>query len=73
MHVLVHEIEDGEPQCSEGRQRQQWCQVLQKYLKYNLLLSKSKFWGAQQLENVVGHCCTLQSSVEARIRVSSRL
>lgn len=33
MHVLVHEVQDGEPQGSKGGQRQQWRQVLQEDLE----------------------------------------
>lgn len=33
MHVLVHEVQDGEPQGSKGGQRQQRGQVLQEDLE----------------------------------------
>lgn len=33
MHVLVHEVQDGEPQGGKGGQRQQWRQVLQEDLE----------------------------------------
>lgn len=32
MHVLVHEIQDGQPEGRKGRERQQWRQVLQEDL-----------------------------------------
>lgn len=33
MHVLVHEVQNGEPQGGKGGQRQQWRQVLQEDLE----------------------------------------
>lgn len=33
MHVLVHEVQDSEPQGGKGGQRQQWRQVLQEDLE----------------------------------------
>ena len=32
MHVLVHEVQDGQPEGRKGGERQQWRQVLQKDL-----------------------------------------
>jgi len=34
MHVFVHELQYCQPQCCESRQRKQWTEMLQKYLKY---------------------------------------
>jgi hypothetical protein len=44
VHVLVHEVQDGEPQGSEGGQRQQGREVLQEHLVENKAIENSEIF-----------------------------
>ena len=83
MHVLVHEVENGEPERRERRQRQQRRQVLQEHLRVDSRQNTNRITlevnrstvcferSAAQLVQWSSQALTLQSSVEARILVSS--
>lgn len=44
VHVLVHEVQDGEPQGSKGGQRQQGREVLQEHLVENKAIENSEIF-----------------------------
>lgn len=66
MHILVHEVQNGEPQGGKGGQRQQWRQVLQEDLEptsQQLLAkgSRGTFCSCLRSREKLAHLVSIQS------------